>query len=98
MDAINIERMQDAKPFGQRRNSISGIETENKKSTRRPIAESPAGPEQPTSHMSEPFSFVKIKFALPQLPRCLRVPRLRAFAILHIGHLSCCSRHSQRPS
>src|SRR5207249_11799662 len=47
MDAITIDRMQDAKPFPQRRNSVSGIETENRKGFRRPIVKYSVRPERP---------------------------------------------------
>src|SRR6266511_1523452 len=60
---ITIMRKQDAEPFLQRRNTISGIETENHERFRRPIIKHPVRLERPASHMSEPFSLPQITFA-----------------------------------
>src|SRR5438270_5039570 len=84
MDAITIDRMQDAKPFLQRRNSVSGIETENHERFGRPIIKYLVRPERPTSHMSEPFSLPQIKFASFQLARLLCNPLLSALAVLDV--------------
>src|SRR5438477_2325376 len=84
MDAITIDRMQDAKPFLQRRNSVSGIETEKHERFGRPIIKYLVWPERPTSHMSEPFSLPQIKFASFQLARLLCNPLLSTFSVFDI--------------
>ena len=84
MNAITIVRMQNAKPFLQRRNAVSGIETENRKCFRRPIVKYSVRPERPASHMSEPFSFSQIKFASFQFARLLCNPSLSTFSVFDI--------------
>ena len=77
-------RKQDAEPFLQRRNAISGIETENRKCFGRPIIKYSIRPERPTSHVREPFSLPQIKFASFQFARLFCNPLLGTFSVFDI--------------
>src|SRR5437870_4609470 len=81
---IAIVRMQNGQPFGECRNSLRWIETENRKGFRRPIIECSIRPERPASHVRESFSFSQIKFASLQLLRTLSKLFLIALAVLDV--------------
>src|SRR5438874_822756 len=66
---IAIVRMQNGQPFGECRNALRWIETENRKGFRRPIVKYSIRPERPASHVRGSFSFPQIKFASLQVLR-----------------------------
>ena len=63
MDAIAIVRMQNGQPFGECRNAVRRIETEENECLRRPIIECSIRPERPASHVRESLTLPQIKFA-----------------------------------
>src|SRR5437899_2688465 len=81
---IAIVRMQNGQPFGECRNALRWIETENHERFGRPIIKYPVRLERPTSHMSEPFSFSQIKFPSFQLARLFCNPLLSTFSVFDI--------------
>src|SRR6266403_427036 len=60
---IAIVRMQNGQPFGECRNTIRWIETEENERLRRPIIEYAIRLQRPASHMSQSFPFTQVKFA-----------------------------------
>src|SRR6266404_6871651 len=60
---IAIVRMQNGQPFGECRNTIRWIETEENERLRRPIIECSIRLQRPAPHMSQSFPFTQVKFA-----------------------------------
>src|SRR5437870_2072974 len=95
MDAIAIVRMQNGQPFGECRNALRWIETEENERLRRPIIECSIRLQRPASHVCESLTLPQIKFALLQIcERPLRPLRsnVQTIAFHLLLHENWCAR------